>query len=132
MADKKDNAHDEGFKAAALAMEFIIGSWLHEVDGEVTEAIKLLDPETTGNTWWAEHVRNNFMKHGGPAINVPSDGEAGTIIEIAFWSGWLKGEQETLTRLHAGLLDANGGLSRLMQIHGQAKKQENDFRKGLR
>lgn len=80
----------------------IMRLWLGEVRAELAEAISILSSAGLSGSWWADQVRKNLERDDGPAAHI-ADGfngdEPATLVEIAFWSGWLKGEKETMERI---------------------------------
>lgn len=77
----------------------MISSWLAEVEGEVTEAVGILSESDGSGQWWAERIRRRLLEDSPPDPSmVKSDDQPATLIEIAFWSGWLRGELDTLRR----------------------------------
>ncbi|MCL5252912.1 MAG: hypothetical protein M1351_02330 [Candidatus Thermoplasmatota archaeon] len=117
-------------KLAQFAVE--TASWAHEVNAEVEEAIGILNSAEMSDVWWAKRLVRNITAADGPSDDAAKTGDtANTLLEIAFWSGWLKGEQDTLNRLM-------GIVAMLMMPDGPHRTQagkksgKNDFLKGLR
>lgn len=82
----------------------MISSWLSEVEGEVREAVGILSESGGSGQWWAERIRRRLQDDSPPDPSmVQSDDQPTTLIEIAFWSGWLRGELETLRRCNTTL-----------------------------
>ncbi len=73
-------------------------SWLREVEAEVEEAAAILDGGDSSNLWWAERIRKRLLDNSPPDPAVAVGDQATTLLEISFWSGWLKGELDTLER----------------------------------
>lgn len=117
-------------KLAQFAAE--TASWAHEVNAEVEEAIGILNSAEMSDTWWAKKLVRNITTTEGPSDNGAKAGDtADSLLEIAFWSGWLKGEQDTLNRLM-------GIIVMFMMPDGPHRTQagkksgKNDFLEGLR
>lgn len=95
-------------------LQFIIStlsSWLEEVENEVREAITILEDSDTGNMWWASRIRKRLVENSPPDPAAGVGDQAATLIEIAFWSGWLKGELETLQRCNLAVTSVRGKVS---------------------
>lgn len=95
----------------------VIGAWLSEVESEVVEAVAILSDSDSPNEWWAERIKRRLQDNGPPDISpVQTDDRAGTLMEIAFWSGWLKGELETLQRCRFAVGSASNVGGRQMSL----------------
>jgi hypothetical protein len=113
---RKIQRQDSSFRFARV--ETILTQWCREVQGEVEEAVSILDGNSFEGIWWARQIRGNITSTGGPGAVVSGSGamdKPETLIEIAFWSGWLKGESETL-ELALGLVSSLGQDS---SVHGK-------------
>ncbi len=76
----------------------MLSTWLKEVESEVSEAEAILSDSDGSNMWWADRIRHRLVDNSPPDAGISADDQASTLIEIAFWSGWLKGELDTLQR----------------------------------
>ncbi len=88
----------EGIDSLVTVMKL----WLNEVRTELAEAVSILSGAGLAGSWWADQVRRDLQCEGGPASDFSGnlgEGEPATLVEIAFWSGWLKGEKETMERI---------------------------------
>lgn len=101
-------------------LEFLlsmISSWLEEVEGEVKEAVGILSESDGSGQWWAQRIRRRLLDDSPPdPLLAQSDDQPATLIEIAFWSGWLRGELETLRRCSMTVetvVSSDGGQLRL-------------------
>ncbi len=80
----------------------IMRLWLAEVRGELAEAVSILSSDGLCGNWWADQVRKNLECNDGPSAEIADiygANEPATLLEIAFWSGWLKGEKDTMERI---------------------------------
>lgn len=76
----------------------MLSSWLAEVEGELAEASSILEGTDGSNRWWAEKIRSRLKENARPEVAIAGEDQASTLLEIAFWSGWLRGELDTLQR----------------------------------
>ncbi|MCL4346614.1 MAG: hypothetical protein M1117_01685 [Candidatus Thermoplasmatota archaeon] len=85
----------------------VLNEWLNEIGQDVREAVSILDSSSLSGIWWAGQIRRNMTSGGGPEAGSAS-GMTGdrpeTLIEISFWSGWLKGQLDAL-ELAANLIE---------------------------
>lgn len=93
----------------------MMSTWLSEVRAEVSEAKGILSDSDGSNRWWAERILRRLTENSPPEVHsVSGEDQASTLIEIAFWSGWLKGELETLERCDQAITAVGtGGTSQL-------------------
>lgn len=91
----------------------VLNSWLSEVRKEVDEAVGILSESGNTNEWWAERIRSRLQDDSPPDVSAALlEDRASTLLEIAFWSGWLKGELETLQRCNLMIGSGVGPRSR--------------------
>lgn len=86
--------------------------WLGEVRDELAEAISILSSAGLSGTWWADRLKKNMECDEGPSTSLDSaftGEESTTLLEIAFWSGWLKGEKDIMERITGVASDIRGG-----------------------
>ncbi len=123
----------EGIDSLVTVMKL----WLNEVRAELAEAVSILSGAGLAGSWWADQVRRDLQREGGPASDFSGgldEGEPATLVEIAFWSGWLKGEKETMERItgvastiSSGLPEKTPGLTlSSFGLNLETNRQENE------
>ncbi|MBX8639484.1 MAG: hypothetical protein KIS29_04000 [Thermoplasmata archaeon] len=105
---RKVQNHEDSLCLARV--ESVLMQWCSEVRDEVAEAVSILEDISFEDVWWARQIRGDILSRRGPGAVVSGNNamdKPETLIEIAFWSGWLKGESETL-ELALGLVSSLG------------------------
>ena len=69
--------------------------------------------------WWADRIRHRLVDNSPPDAGISADDQASTLIEIAFWSGWLKGDWVKGTRAGREEVLTIGHLSKEGTVPGE-------------
>lgn len=109
----------------------MLSTWLKEVESEVNEAEAILRDSDGSNVWWADRIRRRLVDNSPPNAGVTTDDQASTLIEIAFWSGWLKGELDTLQRIQLTFSSVYEGGSAQLSLPVSFNKGENSGVNGI-
>ena len=112
--------------------------WLHEVHAEFGEAIAILKELDERDQWWADKLIEHLTASAPPDPTMTDKDMSNILLAVAFWTGWLRGERDTLDRaVHMYAVaclpvppdDATTRMTETMEQ--KAKKRLDEFFKGL-
>lgn len=75
----------------------ILKKWNAEIESQIKDACGILKEATGSDRWWAKVIQECMTSQEGPSAERRKDGEE-MLVDISFWSGWLRGQRDALAR----------------------------------